>query len=116
MRFSKKHIWVKEDGDVVMLGLSEYAISELGGVMFVNLPDEDDEITVGEAFGDVESVKTVSDLISPVSGKVIEVNEEVIDYPEEMTGDEDSWMLKVKVSDQEELMTEEEYTAYLQSL
>ena len=68
--YSKSHEWVKEEGDVVVIGLTDFAQSELGDLVFVNLPEEEDEVTVGEAFSDVESVKAVSDVYSPVSGVV----------------------------------------------
>ena len=68
--YAKSHEWVKEEGDVVTIGLTDYAQSELGDLVFVNLPEEGDSVTVGEAFGDVESVKAVSDVYSPVSGCV----------------------------------------------
>lgn len=76
--YSKSHEWVKEEGDAVVIGLTDYAQSELGDLVFVNLPEEGDEVTVGEAFADVESVKAVSDVYSPVSGTVCEVNEELL--------------------------------------
>ena len=80
--YSKSHEWVKEEGDVAVIGLTDFAQSELGDLVFVNLPEEEDEVTVGEAFSDVESVKAVSDVYSPVSGVVCEVNEELLDAPE----------------------------------
>ena len=79
LKYSKSHEWVKEEGDVVTIGLTDYAQSELGDLVFVNLPEEGDSVSVGEAFGDVESVKAVSDVYSPVSGVVCEINEELLD-------------------------------------
>ncbi|MEG0072798.1 MAG: glycine cleavage system protein GcvH [Raoultibacter sp.] len=76
------HEWVATDGTTAIVGISDYAQNELGGLVFVNLPEVGDEVVAGEVFGDVESVKAVSDIISPVSGTVAEVNEKVLDNPE----------------------------------
>ena len=103
--YAKSHEWVKEEGDVVTIGLTDYAQSELGDLVFVNLPEEGDSVSVGEAFGDVESVKAVSDVYSPISGVVCEINEELLDAPESINGAPyDAWFIKVKeVSEKEEL-------------
>lgn len=115
--YSKSHEWVKEDGDVVMIGLTDYAQSELGDLVFVNLPEEGDELVVGEAFSDVESVKAVSDVYAPVSGTVCEVNEELLDAPEMINeAPYDAWFVKVEnVTEKEELLTAEEYEAFVES-
>lgn len=115
--YSKSHEWVKEEGDVVVIGLTDFAQSELGDLVFVNLPEEEDEVTVGEAFSDVESVKAVSDVYSPVSGVVCEVNEELLDAPERINeAPYDAWFVKVKdITDKEELLTAEEYKAFVES-
>ena len=115
--YSKSHEWVKEEGDVAVIGLTDFAQSELGDLVFVNLPEEEDEVTVGEAFSDVESVKAVSDVYSPVSGVVCEVNEELLDAPERMNeAPYDAWFVKVKdITDKEELLTAEEYKAFVES-
>ena len=107
--YSKSHEWVKEEGDVAVIGLTDFAQSELGDLVFVNLPEEEDEVTVGEAFSDVESVKAVSDVYSPVSGVVCEVNEELLDAPERINeAPYDAWFVKVKdITDKEELLTAE---------
>ena len=98
--YSKSHEWVKEEGDVAVIGLTDFAQSELGDLVFVNLPEEEDEVTVGEAFSDVESVKAVSDVYSPVSGVVCEVNEELLDAPERINeAPYDAWFVKVKELD-----------------
>lgn len=117
LMYSKSHEWVKEEGDVVTIGLTDYAQSELGDLVFVNLPEEGDEITVGEAFSDVESVKAVSDVYAPVSGTVCEVNEEILDAPEMINESPyDAWFVKVKdVTEKEELLTAEEYEAFVES-
>lgn len=117
LRYSKSHEWVREDGDMVFIGLTDYAQSELGDLVFVNLPEEGDELTVGEAFSDVESVKAVSDVYAPVSGTVCEVNEELLDAPEKINEEPyDAWFVKVKdISEKEELLTAEEYQAFVES-
>ena len=115
--YSKSHEWVKEDGEEVVIGLTDYAQSELGDLVFVNLPEEGDELVVGESFSDVESVKTVSDVYAPVSGTVSEVNEELLDAPERINeAPHDAWFVKVKdITEREELLTAEEYKAFVES-
>ena len=107
--YSKSHEWVKEEGDVAVIGLTDYAQSELGDLVFVNLPEEGDEISIGEAFSDVESVKAVSDVYAPVSGTVCEINEELMDAPEKINeAPYEAWFVKVKD------ITEKEYCAVFQ--
>lgn len=115
--YSKSHEWVKEEGDEVVIGLTDYAQSELGDLVFVNLPEEGDEVTVEESFADVESVKAVSDVYSPVSGIVSEINEELLDAPEKINeAPYEAWFVKVKdVTDKEELLSAEEYKAFVES-
>ena len=115
--YAKSHEWVKEEGDVAIIGLTDYAQSELGDLVFVNLPEEGDEIAVGEAFADVESVKAVSDVYAPVSGTVCEINEELLDAPEKINeAPYDAWFVKVKdITEKEELLTAEEYKAFVES-
>lgn len=115
--YSKSHEWVKEEGDVAIIGLTDYAQSELGDLVFVNLPEEGDEVSVGEAFADVESVKAVSDVYSPVSGTVSEINEELLDAPESINeAPYEAWFVKVtEITEREELLTAEEYQAFVES-
>lgn len=115
--YSKSHEWVKEDGEEAVIGLTDYAQSELGDLVFVNLPEEGDEITVGEPFSDVESVKAVSDVYAPVSGTVSEVNEKLLDAPESINETPyDAWFVRVKdITEKEELLSAEEYQAYIES-
>ena len=115
--YSKSHEWVKEEGDVAVIGLTDYAQSELGDLVFVNLPEVGDTVEAGEVFGDVESVKAVSDVYSPVTGEVTEINEELLDSPELINDDAyEAWFIKVKdVSATEELLTAEEYKAFVES-
>lgn len=115
--YSKSHEWVKEDGEEVIIGLTDYAQSELGDLVFVNLPEEGDEITLGEPFSDVESVKAVSDVYAPVSGVVSKINEGLLDAPESINETPyEAWLVKVKdVTEKEELLSAEEYQAFVES-
>lgn len=115
--YSKSHEWVKEDGEEVVIGLTDYAQSELGDLVFVNLPEEGDAITLGEPFSDVESVKAVSDVYAPVSGVISAVNEGLLDAPESINESPyDAWFVKVKdVTEKEELLPAEEYRAFVES-
>ena len=101
---SESHEYVKVDGDFGFIGISDYAQHALGNVVYVDMPDEDDEVTAGEDFGAVESVKAASDLISPVSGTVVEVNSALDDQPELLNEDPyENWIIKVELSDKSEL-------------
>ena len=86
LKYTKSHEWVKEEGGVWTIGLTDYAQSALGDLVFVNLPEAGDSVEAGEVFGDVESVKAVSDVYSPVTGEVEEINEELLDAPEKING------------------------------
>ena len=114
LKYSKDHEWVKFEGDTAIIGISDFAQDALGDVVFVNLPGEGDEATAGEAFGDVESVEAVSDLVSPVSGTIVAVNEELADAPETLNSDPyGAWIIKVEgVSAQEELLDAAAYEAF----
>ena len=114
LKYSKDHEWVKFEGDTAIIGISDFAQDALGDVVFVNLPGEGDEATAGEAFGDVESVKAVSDLVSPVSGTIVAVNEELADAPEMLNSDPyGAWIIKVEgVTAQEELLDAAVYEAF----
>ena len=115
--YSKSHEWVKEEGEEMVIGLTDYAQSELGDLVFVNLPEEGDELTVGEAFADVESVKAVSDVYAPVAGTVSEINEELLDAPEKINeAPYEAWLVRVKdVTEKEALLSAEEYHAFVES-
>jgi len=114
LKYSKSHEWVRMDGDVAVVGISDFAQDALGDLVFVNLPQVGDEVTAGEAFGDVESVKAVSDLMSPVTGTVAEINEELLDAPENLNNDPyGAWIIKVEnVTDTEELLDPAAYEAH----
>ena len=116
LKYSKSHEWIKEEDGRCVIGISDFAQDALGDVVFVNLPEEGDTVTAGEAFGDVESVKTVSDLISPVTGRVAEVNTLLADAPEKINEDcYAAWMIKVEdVTDREELLDAAAYDAHCQ--
>lgn len=117
--YSKSHEWVKFlDDTTALIGLTDYAQDALGDLVFVNLPEQGDEVTAGEAFADVESVKAVSDVFSPVTGNVAEVNEELLDAPESINESPyDAWFIKVEgVSGQDDLMSASEYEAYIKTL
>ena len=119
LKYSKSHEWVKMmDENTALVGLSDYAQDALGDLVFVNLPEAGDEVTAGEAFADVESVKAVSDVYSPVTGTVEEVNEALLDAPESINESPyDAWRVKIgSVTDTEELMSAAEYEAYVKTL
>ena len=118
LKYSKSHEWVKFlDDSTALIGLTDYAQDALGDLVFVNLPEQGDEVTAGEAFADVESLKAVSDVFSPVSGTVAEVNEELLDAPEMLNNAPyDAWMIKVEnITDQDELMDADAYIAFYES-
>lgn len=114
VKYTKSHEWVRMDGDVAVVGISDFAQDALGDLVFVNLPQVGDEVTAGEAFGDVESVKAVSDLMSPVTGVVCEINEALLDAPEDLNNDPfGAWIIKVEnITDTEELLDAAAYEAY----
>lgn len=116
--FSKNHVWVKGDGEIVSLGISNYAQDKLGSVMFLNLPEIGDTVSREIKFGDVESVKIVSDLISPISGEVTEVNEKLMDEPDAINeAPYDSWFIKVRKTEvSADLLQEQEYEEYCKTL
>lgn len=117
--YSEEHEWVKTEDGNVRIGITFFAQSELGDIVFVELPEVGDEVEVDESFGSVESVKTVSELYSPVSGKVVEVNEELEDSPELVNESpyEEAWMIVVELSDEselEDLLSDEEYQEFIE--
>lgn len=102
--YTESHEFVKVEGDYGYVGITDFAQHELGNVVYVDMPDVDDEVTAGEEFGAVESVKAASDLNSPVSGTVVEINEDLEDHPEDINKDAfGNWIIKVKLSDKSEL-------------
>lgn len=117
LKYAASHEWVRYEEGVAVIGITDYAQNALGDVVFVNLPQEGDEVTAGEAFGDIESVKAVSDLNSPVSGTVCAVNEELLDAPELLNSDPyGAWIIKVAdVGETEELMDAAAYEAHCEA-
>ncbi|MFS1517372.1 glycine cleavage system protein GcvH [Bacillus sp. SM2101] len=114
LRYSEEHEWVRIEGDQVRIGITHFAQSELGDIVFVELPEPGDELEINEPFGSVESVKTVSELYAPISGKVLEVNEDLNDTPEFVNESpyEKAWMVVIKPADMSEvesLMSAEQY-------
>ncbi len=120
--YTKDHEWIKyiKSQETCVIGITEYAQEKLGEIVHVELPDEEDEVRAEEPFGSVESVKAVSDIFSPISGKVVDVNSVLLDSPEILNEDpyEDGWIIKVKVTDSsilEELMSASEYKEFIES-
>ena len=111
LKYTKTHEWVKEEDGIWTIGLTDYAQDALGDIVFVNLPEVGDSLTAGESFSDVESVKAVSDVFSPVSGEVVEVNEAIVDDPSLVNSDcYGSWLVKVKdVTGTDELLDAKAY-------
>ena len=111
--YSESHEFVKVEGEFGYIGITDYAQNALGNVVYVDMPEVDDEVEAGEEFGAVESVKAASDLISPVSGTVVEVNEALEDEPELINQDAfENWIIKVELSDKAELDNLMDATAY----
>jgi glycine cleavage system H protein len=115
--YTTDHEWIKVEGNMAIVGMADYAQHHLGDIVYVELPEVDDEIDKGEDFSAVESVKAASDVYMPVGGKVTEINEDLIDEPELLNKDPyANWMIKIEMSDKEEvneLMTSEEYEKFL---
>lgn len=114
LKYSKEHEWVRVDGDVAVVGITDFAQSELGDIVFVEVDTVGDTIDRDEVFGTVEAVKTVSDLFMPVTGEVLELNDKLEDEPELINSDPygDGWMVKIKLSDasqMDDLMDEAGY-------
>ena len=114
LQYSRDHEWLRMENGTAVIGISDFAQDALGDLVFVNLPQVGDDVTAGEAFGDVESVKAVSDLMSPVTGTVCEINEELLDAPENLNNDPyGAWIIKVEnVTDTEELLDAAAYEAH----
>ena len=100
LRYSEDHEWVKVEGNIAIIGITDYAQKELGDITYADLPEVDDEVEAGDEFGALESVKASSELLCPVSGKVVEVNPELEDAPEKINEDAyEAWIIKVEMSD-----------------
>jgi len=119
LRYDREHEWVRLEGEIATIGITHYAQDQLGEVVYVDLPSVGDEAVAGESFGEIESVKSVSELFSPVSGEIVEVNGALSDAPELVNESPygDGWMIKVRVADPatalDGLMTADEYEAFI---
>lgn len=117
LKYSDDHEWVRVEGDEAVIGITDFAQSELGDVVYLELPTVGDEVSKGDAFGTIEAVKTVSDMLAPVSGEIIAVNEDLNDSPEDVNKEPyESWLVKIKMSDpseMEDLMDAEAYEEFI---
>ncbi len=118
-KYTKDHEWAKVEGDFVLIGITDHAQDSLGDIVFIQLPDEGAQVEAGEAFGEIESVKAVSDLYCPVSGRVVKVHDELIDAPETINNDpyQEGWMIKIEVSDSlvlDDYMDADAYNKFVQ--
>ena len=105
LKYTKEHEWIKIDGDMATIGITDHAQGELGDIIFVEFPDTDQEIELDEPFGTIEAVKTVADLFGPLTGRVVEINDILEDNPEKVNEDSygDGWILKISISNPGEL-------------
>ncbi len=118
IKYTKEHEWISLDGKVAMIGITDYAQSQLGDIVFVELPDVDSEINQNDTFGVIEAVKTVADLFAPVKGLIIELNSSLEDSPDLINSDPygAGWIIKVKVSNSnqyDDLMSSDEYEEFI---
>jgi glycine cleavage system H protein len=118
LKYHREHDWVRIDGDHAVFGITDYAQQTLGDIVFIELPEVGADVTAGTPYAEVESVKAVSDVYAPMSGSVVEINEDVVDAPETLNASpyEDGWLIKIKMNDPSEassLLSVEEYDAIL---
>ena len=118
LKFTTEHEWVRVEGKTATIGITDYAQDQLGDIVFVELPEEGEQVVAGDTFGVVESTKSVSDLYAPVTGKVVESNDPLLESPETINDDPygEGWMIKVEIKDSKELsnlMSAKEYQALL---
>lgn len=119
LRYYREHEWVRVDGDIATIGISAYAQDALGDIVYLELPDVGGTVAAGDTFGEVESVKSVSQLFTPVSGEIVDANEDLTNAPETINSNpyDDGWMIKVRLSNAgeiDELMSAQEYQAFLE--
>ena len=116
LQYTKSHEWVRVEDDIATVGITDHAQEELGDVVFVELPEEGDSLNAGDTFGTIESVKAVSDLYAPMGGEVVEVNGTLNDTPENVNEDPygEGWILKVRTSEEADLLSAEEYEKVLE--
>lgn len=120
MKYTEEHEWARIKGDIVEIGITDFAQDALGEIVFVELPSEGDEITKGDSFGGVESTKSVSDLCAPISGEIVEINEVLLESPETINEDPygSGWIVKVKphnIDELKDLMDPENYSEFLEN-
>ncbi len=120
LKYTEEHEWARIEDDVVVIGITDYAQEALGEIVFVELPSEGEELEIGDTFGGVESTKSVSDLFSPISGDIVEVNELLVESPEDINTDPygDGWIIKISPDNKEELdelMDSSQYEKFLES-
>ncbi len=120
LKYSKDHEWVKIEGDIATIGITDYAQDSLGDVVYVELPNEGENFSAHDSFGSVESVKAVSEIFTPVGGEITEANEDLNDTPEKVNEDPygDAWLIKIKMDDVgevDDLLSAEDYTEFLAS-
>ena len=120
LKYTKEHEWIRVEDEWVEIGITDYAQEALGEIVFVELPGEGDDVTKGDSFGGVESTKSVSDLYSPVTGEVVEINEKLLDSPETINEDPygSGWIIRVKMQDEDELdelMNAESYSNFIEN-
>ncbi|MGH7885849.1 MAG: glycine cleavage system protein GcvH [Thermodesulfobacteriota bacterium] len=121
LKYTEEHEWARIEDEVVVIGITDFAQEALGEIVFVELPSEGQELEIGDTFGGVESTKSVSDLFSPISGDVVEVNELLLDSPENINTDPygEGWIIKISPSNTDEfdeLMEPSEYSEYIENL
>jgi glycine cleavage system H protein len=117
--YSETHEWIKVDDDIATVGITDFAQNELGDIVYIELPAVGDEVTFNESFGTIEAVKAVEDMLSPISGEVVEINEALEDQPEliNKSAFKDGWIIKIKISDKSEidnLMDSKQYTQHIE--
>ncbi|MFL2485328.1 MAG: glycine cleavage system protein GcvH [Candidatus Neomarinimicrobiota bacterium] len=115
LMYTSEHEWVKLDGNIATIGITDFAQSELGDIIFLEFPNIDEHFSSGDVFGTIEAVKTVSDIYMPLTGKVIDINEDLNDSPEQVNDDpyENGWMVKIQIEDnidKSELLDSQSYT------
>jgi glycine cleavage system H protein len=118
VKYTKDHEWAKQDGDIITIGINDYAQDQLGEVVFVEMPEVGDSFSQGDEFGSVESVKAVSEIYIPVSGEVVEINEALEDEPELVNNDcyNNGWLIRIKPEDPSEMDNLMDKAAYLEML
>ena len=118
LKYTQDHEWIKVDGNIGTIGISDHAQGELGDVVYIDIPDPEADLAIGDSFGTIEAVKTVADMFAPVSGKIVEVNEALNDAPETVNNDPygEGWIIKIEMSNTDELNELMDVNAYKESI